>query len=73
MRTKTDNEICKIREREVRDETPSPNPQVSGGLGLGYMATSHACLNFMCFETQDLLAKKSTLETESRECHDVLS
>src|ERR1700722_1840747 len=34
----------RIREREVRNETPSPNPQVSGGLGLGYMATSHACL-----------------------------
>ena len=33
-----------IREREVRNEAPLPHPQVSGGLGLGYMATSHAFL-----------------------------
>jgi hypothetical protein len=25
------------------NETPLPHPQVSGGLGLGYMATSRAC------------------------------
>ena len=25
------------------NEAPLPHPQVSGGLGLGYMATSHAC------------------------------
>jgi hypothetical protein len=43
-----------IREREVRNETPSPNPQVSGGLGLGYMATCAAFLSPGAFEDRNL-------------------
>ena len=49
------------------NETPLPHPQVSGGLGLGYMATSHAYLISGAYETEISDA------VEKRECHDVLS
>ena len=40
---------CPLKNSRKRgpNETPLPHPQVSGGLGLGYMATSHAFLIFV--------------------------
>ena len=55
------------------NETPLPHPQVSGGLGLGYMATSHAFLIPFAFETETLIELKFRRGLGTRECHDVLS
>ena len=37
------------------NETPLPHPQVSGGLGLGYMATSRAYLILVIQKLENLL------------------
>ena len=55
------------------NETPLPHPQVSGGLGLGYMATSHACLIPFAYGTATPMEFKFRRGLGTRECHDVLS
>ena len=55
------------------NEAPLPHPQVSGGLGLGYMATSHACLIPFAFGTGALIGRKFRRGLGTHECHDVLS
>jgi len=55
------------------NEAPLPHPQVNGGLGLGYMATSHAYLIPFTFETATPMEFKFRRGLGTRECHDVLS
>ncbi len=55
------------------NEAPLPHPQVNGGLGLGYMATSHACLIPFAFGTAAPMELKFRRGLGTRECHDVLS
>jgi hypothetical protein len=55
------------------NETPLPHPQVNGGLGLGYMATSHAYLIPFALGTETLIGRKFQRGLGTRECHDVLS
>ena len=40
------------------NEAPLPHPQVNGGLGLGYMATSHAYLIPFAFGTETLIGRR---------------
>ena len=55
------------------NEAPLPHPQVDGGLGLGYMATSHAYLIPFAFGTEAPMELKFRRGLGTRECHDVLS
>jgi hypothetical protein len=66
--------ICglKIREREVRTRLPCRILRLCG-LGLGYMATSRACLIPFAFGTATPMEFKFRRGLGTRECHDVLS
>ena len=70
LRDKTRSENSRKR---GPNETPLPHPQVNGGLGLGYMATSHAYLIPFAFGTATPMEFKFRRGLGTRECHDVLS
>jgi hypothetical protein len=55
------------------NEAPLPHPQVNGGLGLGYMATSSVYLILVIQKPKSSCEKLDFLGTSPRKCHDVLS